>query len=123
MDYKKNDEAVASFLNLSRKRFPPPPLPSSMEKCAKLAKTHFAVVEQDKMETISGGGYGRGGESATKMVLRCPFCGFEFDAIERASCLDTSLAPHYCPNCDFPRLLILKALEITCDQKRGENKT
>ena len=123
MNDKKNDEAVADFLNLSRKRFSPPPLPNSMEECEELAKKRFAIVGQNAMETTSGGGYGHGGESATKMVLRCPFCGFEFDAIERASCFNGSLAPQHCPNCDFPRSLLLKAQEIAFSQKDGENKT
>ena len=109
----EQDLPLVVFMNLGRLRQPIPKLPETLEECEALLKKHFELVKNEGMETTQGGGYGTGGESASKLVIRCPFCGFEFDAIERAGCFHAELTPSDCPNCQFPHSIINQTYKIT----------
>jgi hypothetical protein len=89
------------FLNLSRERKPAPKLPNDLAALNKLANRHFTLVERKQNE-----GEGHGGESVCWMVVKCPLCGFHFDAVERSGCFHSSMTPENCPNCNFPKSLL-----------------
>jgi hypothetical protein len=102
----KTDADAMAFLNLSRKKTLVPPLPTTLKACRALTLKRFEIVDRAVSEATDGQGYGKGGESATKLVLHCPLCSFEFDAVERANCFETVVTPENCPNCNFPKTLL-----------------
>ena len=102
-----------------RQKPPVPDLPKTDEELRALLKKGFTVLCETRPVSILGGEYHPGGVAITKVELKCPFCGKEFEAIRKSGCFMRDLSPNSCPNCSFPNNISKELYKI---ERKGENK-
>lgn len=85
---------------------PVPEAPKDGSERLKLIREGFTHISHGSAIPVSGMGYGTGGSSANSVLLGCPFCKYQFPAIEEYGCFNYSITPYNCPNCNYPTCLL-----------------
>ena len=87
-------------------------MPKNLEELNALTKKQFKTIYQSRSARLP---FSRIDE--TILVLECPFCSTQFDAISREGCFGGTTTPSTCPNCDFPHNVIDAYVEVIRKKK------
>ena len=76
-----------------------PKIPKTKERLEYWLKEHFIIIKEEESRIDDG-------TFIQKVLVKCPFCKVEFNAIKCVGFLFSFTKPTYCPECRFPKNVI-----------------